>query len=154
MALSGQRDPEGEKRRLEKLKELGTTQPGKVGRPRKDSTEVIEEQAAKRMSRLADKAIDAIERGLDSGSEKTALTAAAQFMKTFHHPAQKLDVSGTIEKTEQHIHMLKSQNQLSEADQNLLGDFLDVLRDASERDVIEAEVVEEIPQQLPPPSED
>lgn len=141
MGINGKRDPEAEKRRIEKAQQGGFGQPGKAGRPKKDSTEIIEAKAAERMEYLVDKALDAIERGLKSGNEKTALSAADKFFKTFHHPTQKVDISSSVEKTEYHLHMLQSQNQLSEADQNLLGEFLDVLRDASE-DVIDVEAVE------------
>lgn len=153
MTVHGKRDSEGEKRRIEKAQQGGFGQPGVAGRPRKDSTELIEERAAERMAELADRAIDAIERGLRSGNEKTALAASAQFFKTFHHPTQKVDVSGTIEKAEHHIHVLKSQNELSEADQSLLGEFLGVLREAAEADIVDAEVVEEDQAQLPPPAD-
>ena len=152
MSVHGKRDPDGEKRRIEKAQEGGFGQSGVAGRPRKDSTELIEERAAARMAELADRAIDAIERGLKSGNEKTALAASAQFFKTFHHPTQKVDVSGTIEKAEHHIHILKGQNELSEADQNLLGEFLGVLREAADTDIVDAEVIEEDLDQLPPPS--
>lgn len=153
MSVHGKRDPEGERRRIEKAQQNGFGQPGVAGRPKKDSTDIIEERAAAKMAELADRAISVIERGMKSGNEKTALAASAQFFKTFHHPTQKVDVSASIERTEQHIHMLQSQNQLSEADQNLLGEFLGVLRDAAEAEVIEAEVVEEVQDQLPPANE-
>ena len=144
MGIHGKRDPEAEKRRLEKAREAGFGQPGKAGRPKKDSTEIIEEQAAARMEYLVSKALDAIERGLKSGNEKTALTAADKFFKTFHHPTQKVDISGSVEKTEYHLHMLQGQNQLSQEEQNLLGEFLDVLRDASEAEIVDVEAIEEI----------
>lgn len=152
MGIRGKRDPEAEKRRIEKSQQGGFGQPGKAGRPKKDSTDIIEEKAAERMEYLVDKALDAIERGLKSGNEKTALTAADKFFKTFHHPTQKVDISGSVEKTEYHLHMLQSQNQLSEADQNLLGEFLDVLRDASE-DIVDAEVIEVENKELPEDTE-
>lgn len=141
MAIHGKRDDEGERRRLEKARENGFGQPGKAGRPKKDSTEIIEQKAAERMEGLVDRAIDAIERGLKSGNEKTALSAADKFFKTFYHPTQNVNITGSVEKTEYHMHILQGQNELSEADQNLLGEFLDVLRKASD-DIIEAELVE------------
>lgn len=149
MALHGKRDPDGEKRRIEKAQEAGFGQPGVAGRPRKDATEIIENKAAERMEYLADKAIDAIERGLKSPNEKTALSASAQYFKTFYHPTKKVDINSKVERKEEHIHVLKAQNELSEGDQKLLGDLLDVLRDAKdEPEVIEAEVVEEEPREL------
>lgn len=154
MTVHGKRDPDGERRRIEKAQENGFGQPGVAGRPKKDSTEIIEARAADRMAELADRAIDVLEQGMKSGNEKTALAASAQFFKTFHHPTQKVDVSGSIEKAEHHIHVLKAQNQLSEADQSLLGEFLGVLREAAEADIVDAEVVEEDPAQLPPPMEE
>lgn len=149
MGINGKRDPEAESRRIEKAQAGGFGQKGVAGRPRKDSTEIIEERAAARMEGLVDKALDAIDRGLKSGNEKTALMAADKFFKTFHHPTQKVDVSGSVEKTEYHLHMLKEQNALSETDQSLLGEFLDVLRDASEANIVDAEAVEVEPEQLP-----
>jgi len=149
LGISGKRDPEAEKLRIEKAQAGGFGQSGKAGRPRKDSTEIIEAKAAERMEGLVDRALDAIDRGLKSNDEKTALSAADKFFKTFHHPTQKVDISGSVEKTEYHLHMLKSQNALSESDQGLLGEFLDVLRDAAEEEVVDAEVVDvrEIPEE-------
>lgn len=149
MSISGKRDPDAEKRRIEKSQANGFGQPGVAGRPKKDATEIIEEKASERMEKLVDMALDAVERAMRSGNEKTALSGAEKFFKVFHNPTQKVDVSGAIEHTEYHLHMLKSQNALSEADQSILGEFLDVLREASESEVIEAEVVEakEIPKE-------
>ncbi len=142
MTLHGKRDPEAEKRRIEKSQSGGFGQPGIAGRPKKDSTEIIEERAAERMEYLVDKALDAIERGLKSGNEATALKAAGQFLKTFHHPAQKHEISGEISTAEYHLHVLQSQDNLSDSDQQLLSEFLGVLRDASEEEIVDAEVVE------------
>jgi len=150
MGIHGKRDAESEKRRIEKAQAGGFGAPGVAGRPKKDSTDIIEERAAERMPYLVDKALDAIERGLKSGNESTALKAAGQFLKTFHHPTQKIDVSGEISTAEYHLHVLQAQDDLSEADQSLLAEFLGVLRDEAEKDVIEivdAEVVE--PKELP-----
>ena len=154
MGIHGKRDPEAEKRRIEAAQKGGFGQKGIAGRPKKDSTDAIEEKAAERMDGLVDKALDAIERGLKSGNEKTALTASAQFFKTFHHPTQKVDVSASVEKTEYHLHMLKEQNALTESDQDLLGEFLDVLRDAADEDIVEAQVIEDEPEQLPETTEE
>jgi len=147
MATHGKRNEEAEKRRIEKAQAGGFGQKGVAGRPKKDSTDIIEERAAERMPYLVDKALDAIERGLKSGNEGTALKASAQFLKTFHHPTQKIDVSGEISTAEYHLHVLQAQDNLSDADQNLLSEFLGVLRDASEEEIVDAEVVE--PKELP-----
>ena len=147
MSIHGKRDAESEKRRIEKAQAGGFGQPGVAGRPKKDSTEIIEERAADRMEYLVDKTLDAIERGLKSGNESTALKAAGQFLKTFHHPTQKIDVSGEITSAEYHLHVLQSQDTLSESDQHLLSEFLGVLRDASDAEIVDAEVVE--PKELP-----
>lgn len=147
MTLHGKRDPDAEKRRIEKSQAGGFGQPGVAGRPRKDSTEIVEERAADRMEYLVDKALDAIERGLKSGNEGTALKAAGQFFKTFHHPTQKHEISGEVTNAEYHLHVLQSQDNLSDSDQALLSEFLGVLRDASEAEVVDAEVVE--PEGLP-----
>jgi len=147
MSIHGKRDAESEKRRIEKAQAGGFGQPGVAGRPKKDSTEIIEERAAERMEYLVDKTLDAIERGLKSGNESTALKAAGQFLKTFHHPTQKIDVSGEITSAEYHLHVLQSQDTLSESDQSLLSEFLGVLRDASDAEIVDAEVVE--PKELP-----
>lgn len=144
MGIHGKRDPDAEKLRLEKAREAGFGQPGKAGRPKKDATEIIEAKAAERMEGLVDLALDGLERAMKSGNEKVALSGAEKFLKTFYHPTQKVDVQHAVEHTEYHLHMLKSQNQLSEGDQKLLGDFLEVLRDASEGSTIDAEVVEEL----------
>ena len=149
MGINGKRDEDAEKRRIEKSQAGGFGQPGKAGRPRKDATEIIEAKAAERMEYLVDKSLDAYERALKSGNEKTALAAADKFLKTFHNPTQKVDVSGQVEHTEYHLHMLKGQNELSEAEQGLLGEFLDVLRDASEEEIVDAEVVEVEAKELP-----
>lgn len=142
MTMRGKRDPEGEKRRIEKSQAGGFGQPGVAGRPRKDSTEVIEDRAAERMEYLADKALDAIERGLKSPNEATALKAAGQYLKTFHHPTQKHEITGEITNAEYHLHVLQAQDNLSESDQALLSEFLGVLRDASEGEIVDAEIVE------------
>jgi hypothetical protein len=147
MTLHGKRDPEAERRRIEKAQAGGFGQPGVAGRPRKDSTEIVEERAAERMEYLVDKALDAIERGLKSGNEGTALKAAGQFFKTFHHPTQKHEITGEISNAEYHLHVLQSQDNLSESDQQLLNEFLGVLRDAADEDIVDAEVVE--PKELP-----
>jgi hypothetical protein len=147
LGIHGKRDPDAERLRIEKSQAAGFGQAGKAGRPKKDSTEIIEEKAAERMERLVDKALDGIERAMDSPDDKTALAGADKFFKTFHHPAQKVEHSGNIETTAHHLHMLKGQNTLSADDQNLLGEFLDVLRDAADAEVIEAEIVE--PLELP-----
>ena len=151
MGTHGKRDEEAERLRIEKAQANGFGQPGKAGRPRKDSTEIIEQKAAERMERLVDKALDSVERAMDSPDDKVALAGADKFFKTFHHPTQRVDVNHAVEHTEYHLHMLKSQNDLSEGDQQLLGDFLEVLRDASEAEVIDAEVIE--PQVLELPEE-
>lgn len=145
MSIHGKRDPEAERKRIEKAQAAGFGQPGKAGRPRKDATEVIEERAADRMEYLADKALDAIERGMKSPNEKTALDAANKFLNNFHHPTKKVDVSGQVDHNEYHLHLLKGQNQLSQAEQDLLGEFLDVLKDGAEaeKEIVEAEVVED-----------
>lgn len=144
MGIHGKRDSEAEERRLEKVKKEELDSPRKVGRPKKDATELIEAKAAERMEGLIDLALDGLERAMKSGNEKVALSGAEKFLKTFYHPTQKVDVQHAVEHTEYHLHMLKSQNELSESDQALLGDFLEVLRDASEKEVIEAEVIDEI----------
>lgn len=151
MGIHGKRDPEAEKRRIEKSQEAGFGQPGVAGRPKKDATEIIEAKAAERMEGLVDLALDGLERAMKSGNEKVALSGAEKFLKTFYNPTQKVDVTNAIEHTEYHLHMLKSQNELSEADQNLLSEFLDVLRDASEEEVVDAEVIEV--RELPNPEE-
>jgi hypothetical protein len=142
LGIHGKRDPEAEKLRIEKAQAAGFGQAGKAGRPKKDATQIIEEKAAERMEKLVDMALDGIERAMKSGNEKTALSGAEKFLKTFYHPTQKVDVNHAIEHTEYHLHMLKSQNELSESDQALLGDFLEVLRDASEKETIELEATE------------
>ena len=147
--MHGKRDPEAEKRRLEKAQKNGFGQPGIAGRPKKDATEIIEEKAAERMNKLVDMALDGLERAMKSPDERTALAGSEKFLKTFYHPTQKVDVQHAVEHTEYHLHMLKSQNQLTESEQELLGDFLDVLREASEEEVVEGEVVEPDPKELP-----
>jgi len=141
MTMHGKRDPDAEKLRIEKAQAGGFGQPGVAGRPKKDSTDIIEERAAERIPYLVDKSLDAIERGLKSGNEATALKAAGQFLKTFHRPSQRLEVSGELSTAEYHLHILQAQDNLSESDQNLLSEFLGVLRDASD-DIIDAEIVE------------
>ena len=148
--MHGKRDEEAEKRRIEKAQQGGFGQPGVAGRPKKDATDIIEEKAAERMEKLVDMALDGLERAMKSENERTALAGAEKFLKTFHHPTQKVDVQHAVEHTEYHLHMLQSQNQLSESEQELLGDFLDVLREASEDEVVvEGEVVEVEPKELP-----
>lgn len=148
--MHGKRDEEAEKRRIEKAQEGGFGQPGVAGRPKKDATDTIEEKAAERMDKLVDMALDGLERAMKSENERTALAGAEKFLKTFYHPTQKVDVQHAVEHTEYHLHMMQSQNELSEAEQNLLGDFLDVLREASEDEVVvEGEVIEDEPKELP-----
>ena len=142
--MHGKRDEEAERKRIEKAQANGFGQPGVAGRPKKDFTEIIEERAAKRIESITDKALDAFERALKSGSEKTALDAANKYLNNFYRPVKKVDVTGKVEHSEAHVHLLKGQNSLSDKEQKLLGEFLDVLKQGvDEAEVIEVEVIEE-----------
>ena len=126
---------------MEKAQAGGFGQKCVAGRPKKDATEVWEERSADRMPEVVDRSIDAILRALRSDNEKTALDAAAKAAKIFHHPTQKVKVDG-MNHQELHLHMAKQQDQLSEADQKVMGDFLQLLKDGAEKDVIEVEATE------------
>jgi len=150
VAIHGKRDEDAERRRIEKAQQGGFGQPGKAGRPKKDATEIIEAKAAERMESLVDLALDGLERAMKSGNEKTALSGSEKFLRTFYKPVQQLDVNHAVEHTEYHLHMLKGQHELTEADQALLGDFLEVLREASEEeDVIDVEAFDVEQKEIP-----
>jgi hypothetical protein len=142
MSLYGKRDEDAERMRLEKIKQQELQESaGKRGRPRKDFTEVIQDRAADRIPYLTDKALDAIENALKSGNEKVALDAANKYLKIFHQPTQKVDVSG-MDKQEVHLHLQQSQNLLREEDQKLLGEFLDLIKDAAENETIDVDATD------------
>ena len=147
MSLHGKRDLDAEQRRIEKAQANGFGQKGVAGRPKKDSTEVWENRSADRMPEIVDKSIDAILRALRSDNEKTALDAAAKAAKIFHRPTQNVNVEG-MNHQELHLHMAKQQDQLSAADREIMGDFLDVLRQGAEKDMLELDAEEVGPEEL------
>ena len=105
-------------------------------------TEAFEDAVLEQHDELIQLAISALKTGMQSGDPKLAVDAANKFLSKFHNPAKSVDLnvtdSGRVESD-----VLAAQEQMSEEELAYVSAFRDMVRQAAETEIIDAEIVSE-----------